>query len=449
VSNTEQNSNNSEQPAVPESAASGKPKKSKARASRSGQNNGGRGLSVLAIILSLVAIGFSGYIGWRALPLEQNQPALMTGQEQLQAQIARLQARLTEANREITPLKSQLITQQNRSQRLLDRTDNLAQTIQEIAGSSREGWKLAEVEYLLRLANQRLLMTSDIQAAKALLKNADTILLELDDYTLYPVREALAEDLASINSLPDFDQEGLYLRLEALTKEVNSLPLIQKATTDTPETTETEKTEQSPAAKDWKTIAQSMLQNTWESFVNLFRFTPNREQAITALLSPEEEVLIRQNLQLLLEQSKLAVLSRDQMVYESSIKQAEKWISHYFTLSGNKTKAVQNELAELSLITVKSTTTNISRALDALKTHLNNAESASSSTPSNTPSSNQEGSGHLLQPFKAESSVDEQQSGPEPLSSDQQPSPASDEKVESSEQTTPQQSASPEGEPQT
>ncbi len=400
-------------------------------ASKSGQS-----LSFLALLIALAALVLSGYIGWRALPVEQAQPALITGQEQQQTQIARVQARLTEINRELTPIKSGLTEQESRSERLLNRTDSLSKTIQEVAGSTQEGWKLAEVEYLLRLANQRLLMTSDTKAAKALLKSADQLLLELDNYNLFPVREALAEDIASLNSLPDFDQEGLYLRLEALTRQVYQLPLMEREAIQ--ETSEVQSGDSSTPAvttdnSNWKTIAVSMLKNTWESFVGLFRFTPHREQSITSLLSPEENILIRQNLQLMLEQVKLSVLSRDQAIYNTSLKQAENWIQQYFSLSGPQATAMLEELKDLEKITVKPVTTNISRALELLKsrqlTEALDSEKASVQPivePSQTvqeeaPQQNEENSQSAKQPQKNNESTEKQESSPEPLNNQSEP----------------------------
>ncbi|WOG28433.1 uroporphyrinogen-III C-methyltransferase [Endozoicomonas sp. 8E] len=359
------------QESKPTSAGSRKqPQKS---ASKPGQK-----LSVLALLLAVIALGLSGSFGWQLIKWEQKQPSLIEGQEQQQTQIARLQARLAEINSDLTPIKTGLHEQESRSERLLSRTDSLTKNLQELTGSSQDGWKLAEVEYLLSLANQRLLMSSDIQSAKALLDSADKMLLELDNYNLYPVREALAEDIASLNGLPDLDQEGLYLKLEALTRQIDQLPLMEKKTLQQPLAT-VPKSSAMPSAgtpsasapstetAKWQAVALSMLKNTWESFVSLFRFTPDRDQKITSLLSPEESIIIRQNLQLMLEQAKLSVLSRDQAIYNSSLQQASNWIEKYFPLSGAQATAMLDELKALDKITVKPVTINISRALSLLK----------------------------------------------------------------------------------
>lgn len=379
MSNTEQQAKDAEQPA-PKSDSSKTSKSPKAQPKPSRVPTL---LATLALLVALAALGLSAYLGWRGQPLEENQPALISGQEQLQAQIARQQARLTESIQTTAPLHDQITAQEERGERLLSRVDSLSRNLKELAGTSRSGWKLAEVEYLLRLANQRLLMTADVRGAKALLKNADSILVELDDYTLYPVREALAEDLTLLKAIPDFDQEGLYLRIDALSEQVYELPLLQKdqLKKHSEELTTPEETTTAPG--DWKAVVLGMLKSTWDNFTGLFRFTPDRGQAVAALLSPEEDVLIRQNLLLMLEQSQLALLSRDQVVYNRSLIRAKEWIEQYFSLSGGVSQSLISELEELAQLTVSPKLPNISHALEALKSH----QSSAAETPEEKPAS--------------------------------------------------------------
>lgn len=325
-------------------------------------------VALLALLIALAALASTAYIGWRGKALEASQPALQSGQEQLQSQIARQQARLTETIQSLSPVDRQIQELQQRNDRLLNRIDVLSRHVREIAGSNRDGWQLAEVEYLLRLANQKLLMTADVISATALLKDADTILLELDDYSLFPVREALAEDLAVLRMVPHLDQEGTYLRLSALSRRVNELPTLQ------PESYKTIKLEgktETPAVEtedsNWQTVVLDMLKNTWNSFTSLFRFTADRATPVTPLLNAEENLLMRQNLRLLIEQAKLALLAREQGIYDESLQQAHRWVERYFEMAGDASKGMKEELQALSSVTVSPTLPNINRALDAIK----------------------------------------------------------------------------------
>ncbi|AMO54680.1 uroporphyrin-III C-methyltransferase [Endozoicomonas montiporae CL-33] len=343
-------------------------------------------VALLALLVALAALGSAAYIGWRGKALEDNQPVLQSGQEQLQSQIARQQARLTETVQSLAPVDQQLQAVQQRNDRLLNRMDVLSRHVRELAGSNRDGWQLAEVEYLLRLANQKLLMTNDVISAKALLQDADNILLELDDYSLYPIREALAEDLAVLKMVPHLDQEGVYLRLSALSRRVDELPLLQ------PESFKKEESSGPPEAttaeadhSDWQALLLGMLQNTWDSFTGLFRFTTDRTSPVTPLLTSEENLLMRQNLRLLIEQAKLALLAREQEIYNESLQQARSWVERYFEMSGDASVGMLEELQSLSSVAVSPTLPNINRALDAIKQH-QSSEPADNPEPPKAPS---------------------------------------------------------------
>ena len=337
--------------------------------------------ALLALLVALAALASSAYIGWRGKTLEDNQPVLQSGQEQLQSQIARQQARLTETIQSLNPVDQQIQAVQQRNDRLLNRIDTLSRNIRELAGSNRDGWQLAEVEYLLRLANQKLLMTNDVISAKALLQDADKILLDLDDYSLFSVREALAEDLAVLRMVPHLDQEGIYLRLSALGRRVDELPLLQPEGFSEPEPIskpETSTTE--PENANWQTILLGMLQNTWDSFTSLFRFTTDRTSPVSPLMTAEEDLLMRQNLRLLIEQAKLALLAREQEIYNESLQQAQSWVERHFEMSGDASLGMLQELQSLSSVTVSPTLPNINRALDAIKQY-QSSEKPSSDSP--------------------------------------------------------------------
>lgn len=339
-------------------------------------------VALLALLVALLSLAATGYIAWHGKPLADNQSALMSGQEMLQSQIARQQARLTETIQSFAPVEQELRVLQERDQRLLSRVDTVSRHLKELAGSNRDGWQLAEVEYLLRLANQKLLMTADVSSAKALLSNADSILQDLDDYALYPVRAALAEDLAGLRMVPEFDQEGLYLRLSALGKQVEGLPLLKPEGFEPARKTtgsETVKTDD----EGWQTAMLNMPQNTWNNFTSLFRFNRDRSKPVTPLLTQEENLLVRQNLRLLIEQTKLALLAREQGIYEESLQQTGQWVEHYFEMSGAAATGMLQEIEQLSSVTVRPVLPNINRALDALKLHIS-AEPAEAAEPSAT-----------------------------------------------------------------
>jgi len=95
--------------------------------------------------------------------------------------------------------------------------------LNQLHGSNRADWLLAETEYLLRLANQRLTIETDVRGAEAILVSADKVLAETDDPGLIPVRKKLAEEILSLQAISSLDIDGLYVKLEALISSLDQL----------------------------------------------------------------------------------------------------------------------------------------------------------------------------------------------------------------------------------
>ncbi|WP_067515507.1 uroporphyrinogen-III C-methyltransferase [Endozoicomonas ascidiicola] len=338
----------------------------------------GRSLAGLSLILALGAIGLSGYIAWRAMPIEQNQPLLQESMNLLQAQVARQQARLTTVDETTTGLLERLQNQttdlEEREERLLSRVDSLSGKVTNLEGSTRNQWHIGEVEFLLRLANQRLLTTNDTASALSLMESADQILDQMNEFSVFQLREALAEDIAVLKSVDVLDQENVWLRLHALTDLIPQLitlddnQLTENAAAPLGESNSAEITDENTA---WQQTIQVILADTWQRFTSLFRVNTDRAKPIEVLLDAEQDLLIRQKLILLLEQSKLALMTEQSVIYQNSLQQTIDWINQYFTLGGETTRRLLTELEALKALPVAPETPKIYRSLEALKDYQN------------------------------------------------------------------------------
>lgn len=350
----------------------------------------GRGLSGLALLLSVCALGLSGYLGWRGQPLEQALVELRAGMAQLDPQLARQQARLatleqnSSANidqyqQHLQRLQDQLQQSQQRETRLLSRVDTLSAKVRTLEGSTLSQWHIAEVEYLLNLANQRLMTVHDVATSRELLVSADKILQQLDDYSLFPVRQALAEDLAVLQTATQVNRQNIWLQLQAIANLVPTLTvldnqqrladLVQPATDSSEATSNDAGTE---AGRSWQTVAEDVVMDTWARFTDLFRITTGRTDPVEIILTDEQEQLIRQKMQLLIEQGQLALLTSQQSIYQQSLQQASQWLTRYFAEGSNESQLAE-ELAGLANLTIAPTMPGIQRSLEALKA-LNTAE---------------------------------------------------------------------------
>jgi len=250
---------------------------------------------------------------------------------------------LSRLSKSLESLKAQLAKQQA--------------TLARFSGAERENWLLAETGHLLRLANQRLVMGADPVAAEALLKSADTVLRGVDDPSLHVVRAAIAKEIAALRALPKVDLEGIYLRLAALMEQADKLVIFQLPK-------QAERPQPAPAS-DW----QGRLHQGYKAALsNLSDYViiRRRDVPMQALMDPQWEGLVRQNLRMLLEQAQIALLSDNQAVYVASLKSAQQGVAQFQASDEVGAKAISGEITRLQGLTIGIAQPDISRSLQAL-----------------------------------------------------------------------------------
>lgn len=238
------------------------------------------------------------------------------------------------------------------------------QTIATLTSIDRSDWELAEAEYLLQLANQRLLLGGDTKASLELLTAADTIMRELDDSGLLPVRQALAQDLAALKAVTPVDIDGVYLALSAAAEQAAALPLIQPPVIQL-EPTAAPATPAEPQPLTWTERIGAGLAAALHKLDQLVQIR-HRDEPYKSLLAPQYEAALRQNLALKFEQAEAALLAGNQKLYSTSLDKAQTWITTYFTLDEQATRAVAATVEELKARQIKPALPDVSTSRRAL-----------------------------------------------------------------------------------
>jgi uroporphyrin-3 C-methyltransferase len=289
-----------EQQAVP---ASGKEKTS----------SSARGLAIVAIILALV---LTAGLYWHG----HNQAVAQAGQlERLQAELAQQQNALQAA---AAAQDARLASLTSNQASTAEQLDGLSRKVLDLDSKRPNDWMLAEAEYLVRMAGRKLWLEQDVVAAAMMLANADERLAALNDPTLIPIRQALAEDIAGIKSVQRVDREGLVIKLNNINDQVDRLKLagVIMARAEEPDFTLSE------SIGDWR----DNLKKSWASFTDDFVTVRRRDGNVEALLSPQQHWYLSENLKGKLLQAQLAVYREQQEVYDSALAQAEQWLQDYF-----------------------------------------------------------------------------------------------------------------------
>lgn len=234
-------------------------------------------------------------------------------------------------------------------------------TLHRRIGRSTSRWMAAEAEYLIRVANHRLQLEGDIATAKSALKAADERLRDSADPIWGPVREVLAQDIARLEGLGQVDYQGLSARLGGLAAQVAKLE-IKGELINNP-------VAQEPEQKKRKLKLKKVLKDGWEGFSSLVVLR-RHDKPLNAMLPPEHAFFLHQNLRLQLESARLALLRRDQKLFDDSLTQAGQWLAEFFEPEHPQTQAMQAALKELTDTRVRIAIPDISDALVSLKQQL-------------------------------------------------------------------------------
>ncbi len=332
-----------------------------------GRNGSGssKGLAALALLIALGSAGFNGWQWYQARQsaAEAPVPMALPDNNPLEAALHTLQQqqdsgdnRLTQLERDISILPRQDALEETRSVLRKMQATQQAFTLrfESAFGNTRQDWRLAEAEHLLRMASLRLSALQDLSSARHLIEAADQILLEQDDPAAYASRDALARALADIRALPALDRAGLFMRLGALQNQVGQLnqllPGFDPAdNTDNPGT-------------DWRKWLDKA-----SSYV---RIDLNSSEEIRPLLANQEVTHIRLAISLGLEQAQWAALNGKQEVYQQAINQTLALLDSYFAADHQAASAMRTQLEELASAPVSQTMPDINPALLALQAYI-------------------------------------------------------------------------------
>lgn len=327
-------------------------------------------ISLVVAVIALICVCVLAYWTYQQQQLLTNRITSSTAKLEagLASQQGNLRSQIAQLELELSRLDDERETQNLLLERTQTRLSDAIKQVEAGRNTTATDWRLAEAEYLLRLANQRVLMEKRPEGALALLRNTDKILAELDDVTLYALRQALARDIAKLEAVPKLDVEGSYLRLAALIEQTASLATLSlEQQRQLPQLLQ----EITPEGIDesLKADLQTSFSRAMASLENLV-VIQHHDSPIEPLLSPEQGHYLRQNVQLHLEQSQLALLRQQQVIYKTSLDRTAELLKRYFDADQSGTAAMLDAINALSALQVAPNMPDISGSLTLLQQHL-------------------------------------------------------------------------------
>jgi len=305
-----------------------------------GSNKTSLALSAIAIAIALAAgIGLYGLVKKQATNQTATSDALVTQvtalqqaqqtqKAELDAVIKQQAAQLADANRQQAELTKQL--------------DEMQQKVATISGTDAKTWLLAQADFLVKLAGRKLWSDQDVTTAAALLKSADASLGDMNDPSLITARRALTEDIASLATVSQVDYDGIILKVNQLSNQIDNLRLADNNDDDSP--MDSDSGELSSSLSEWRIN----LQKSWQNFMDSFITVRRRDETAVPLLAPNQDVYLRENLRSRLLVAAQAVPRHQEETYKQALDNVSTWVRAYYDTDDATTTAFLEDVDKLS-----------------------------------------------------------------------------------------------------
>ena len=334
----------------------------KEKAAKPNSGSSGKGLAVLALLFGLGGLG-AGV--WSVLQIQAAGELTAQQQQQLssmRAQTTDLTDREQQLSRTLAQMPSANQLQQGRELLASVQAEQqlLSQRLETILGASRQDWRLAEAEHLLRMASLRLRALHDTNSARFLLEAADHILMEQNDPAAFAAREQLAHSIVALKSNSGLDRTGLFVKLGALHQQASQLTHLA------PEFIQGQGQHASVAQGD----GPGRWAQWWEKISRYVRIDFNASEQVQPLLAGQSLTQVRLALGLALEQAQWAALNGATEVYQQALQQALSILDAHFSVKDPNVSGLREQINELHEQKVSQQLPDLNAALMTLEAYI-------------------------------------------------------------------------------
>ncbi len=246
---------------------------------------------------------------------------------------------------------------------------------QELA-RGQDDWILSEVEQSLQLAEQQLQLAANVAGAISALQWVEQRLSLSERPQFLMLQRAVAQDLEALKALPSVDLASTVLRLDQAIATIDRLPLLAQAGAVQAEPTVPEPVAAEPAAdaSRWQQALHWVQQRSLALWQALWRdvrplLDIRRLDAPEALLlSPEQGLVLRENLKLRLLNARLALLARQSTTWQQDLGEILRILDTYFDTGSASVQQTRALVGSLQTIDLAQRLPSLQTSLRALRT---------------------------------------------------------------------------------
>lgn len=274
-----------------------------------------------AILLSLLSIGGCGYLAYAGIWGNYGMLQQMKVNNTQNERFVQLQILNTKLEKSVAQLESQQLS--------------LREEIRSVS-PTQTSLLIYQLNSLINGANQSLILYHDYVAALKLLNYAKQVLNSSDSPLFSQLKVNLTSDLDNLQAQNNFDTTMLATELDNSYQLINQLNIVAPIQADT-----------TVSAND--SIWQKIVKNIKGSLFGLVKVVKTNPSAGSVLV-PENEMVVRQHLQLDLMNAKQALLTRNQALWSGSILEARTMLQQYFIvdLASKKLAVILEQLQKVN-----------------------------------------------------------------------------------------------------
>ena len=323
----------------------------------------GNGLALFALLIAAAGLAAGAWGTWqvRALSAQSAEQVAQIEASRCDSQALGQQLRRRDERLAQLPSAAELDTRQRLLAQLQGDQQLLNQRLETVLGASRQDWRLAEAEHLLRLASLRLSALQDVNSAEALVNAADQILREQDDPAAFAAREQVARAMEALRTTVDPDRTGLFLQLGALREQVADLNAL------TPTLAGEGGVLEELAAQD---TSGSWWSNALQRLSQYIRIEVGNDEVIRPVLAGQNLTQVRLALGLALEQAQWGALHGETGVYQQALKQAKDILATSFDQQNPASRALLARLSALESQPIEVQVPDLAPALGAVQAYI-------------------------------------------------------------------------------
>ena len=321
------------------------------------------------LIIIAVATAAGGFYLWQQqqILIEQQQASSDDLKLQLRQFKNQLDSKTSSLNQSIQNNNTTIQNLAADQKQLVD----ISQKAIEVTNRGQKGWVLAEIDYLLRIANRRLQIARDINGAIAALHGANQRIYDLGDLSLFKIRQQLSKDIGQLKALHQIDVNNTAMAIDQMIAHLSELPF--KSVEDEVKAQFKNNSETSNN--------QGVIENSDGSFVDSVISTVMKigeikvhqrslEPASSAVQQSQQEQILRSHLL----GARLAVLRYDQQQFSHDLQLSQNILHLHYKESDNRVAQMLKDLSNFLNLNLTPDLPDITKSWRLLQTTIQTVE---------------------------------------------------------------------------